>query len=578
MKILSFSVNNLRGLTGGLTNNRVDFNGINTLFLFGKNNSGKSTFLKAYEYFYEEKKPSKDDYYMKNISNTIEYEIEVELDERDKSRIESAAPKAKDSYKHYLINDSKLRLKTQYTNSVKKALTWNPETEEYEEKGYATVGLHQVFQSCLPRPVVIKAMPTEEEGKSILNSILKDVAEAKLKESELKELEEAKEKIKELQDRMYNPDVIESYEASVNKHIEELFPDIRVSIGEEKDRHLWTENKLGREHDITFERIDSKGERVDSIPDSVDYIGHGTIRSAIFSLLLLRDIAEEFERVEGRKDYMVLFEEPELFLYPKVIRELRELIYKVSDGETPYQVLCASHSPSMIDITQTKSSIVRLVKSNDGTKVHQVSDSYLMDASGTQSVEDFKQSMYEVLRFNPYVCEAFYADHVILVEGPTEELIARAYFQEKQPHGFLYILNCGTVNNIPFYQKVLSKFSITYSIICDTDGVNINEHDEVGNPKFERGIQKSITDKFHEDIIQNGNNGILRYHHETFEPAHQIDDIPNILQMPDSTSNGKPYDANIYWKNYLQPNLSHEDIYKVPMLSHLYEIGSIVSA
>lgn len=578
MKILNFSVNNLRGLTGGLANNRVDFDGINTLFLFGQNNAGKSTFLMAYEYFYEDRKPSTDDYYMRDKSNTIEYEIEVELDDRDRTRIELAAPQAKDSYKQFLIDNSKLRLKTQYSNGGKKALTWNPETGEYEEKGYASVGLHQVFQSCLPKPVVIKAMPTEEEGKSILNSILKDIAESKLKESELKELEEAKEKIKELQNRMYNPEVIVSYETSVNKHIEELFPDIRVSIGEKKDRHLWTENKLGREHDITFGRIDDKGEPIDSIPDSVDYIGHGTIRSAIFSLLLLRDIAEEFERVEGRKDYMVLFEEPELFLYPKVIKELRELIYKVSDGETPYQVLCASHSPSMIDISQTKSSIIRLVKSKDGTKVHQVSDSYLMDASGSETIEDFKQSMYEVLRFNPYVCEAFYADHVILVEGPTEELIARAYFQEMKPEGFLYILNCGTVNNITFYQKVLSKFSITYSVICDTDGVDIKKHDESGNPKFENGIQKSISNKFHEDITQNDNNGILRYHHVTFEPAHQIEDIPDILRMPDSTNNGKPYDANIYWKNYLQPNLSNKDINKVPIISHLKEIQSIVSA
>lgn len=36
----------------------------------------------------------------------------------------------------------------------------------------------------------------------------------------------------------------------------------------------------------------------------------------------------------------------------------------------------------------------------------------------------------------------------------------------------VFIVNCGTVNNIPFYQKIFSKFSIKYNIICDTDNAN----------------------------------------------------------------------------------------------------------
>ncbi|MDO4764203.1 MAG: AAA family ATPase [Flavobacteriaceae bacterium] len=82
-------------------------------------------------------------------------------------------------------------------------------------------------------------------------------------------------------------------------------------------------------------------------------------------MLLMRDIAEEFERVENRKDYIVLFEEPELFLHPKIMKDLRELIYKVSEDDMPYQVICASHSPQMIDITKDKTSLVRMVKNRE---------------------------------------------------------------------------------------------------------------------------------------------------------------------------------------------------------------------
>jgi putative ATP-dependent endonuclease of the OLD family len=68
--------------------------------------------------------------------------------------------------------------------------------------------------------------------------------------------------------------------------------------------------------------------------------------------------------------------------------------------------------------------------------------------------------MYEVLRFNPYICESFYADEVLLVEGPTEEIIIRGILQKLNSSKDLFIVNCGTVNNIPFYQKVYRKFAI----------------------------------------------------------------------------------------------------------------------
>lgn len=408
MRITSFSVNNYRGITGGLGNNRLDFDGINTLFIFGQNNTGKSTFLRAYEFFYLDSDPALSDFYRQTKDNVIEIEIEVALDDWDRQRIEEAAPKAKESYKAYLIDGCKLRLRNQWTlegkKAKKKALTWDPKGSDYVEKGYASVGLHQVFQYCLPRPIFIKAMPTEEEAKSILNEVLKSVAESRLKDVELEELKSAQSKIKELQEKMYNKDVIQKYEDSVNDYMQALFPSIKVGIEDRKDRVAWTENKLGREYDISFRNINNIGEVDTDLPSHAAHIGHGAIRTTIFTLLLMRDIAEEFERIDGRKDYLVLFEEPELFLYPKVVRELRELIYKVSSGNTPYQVLCASHSPSMIDISKIKSSIVRLEKNGDCTCFHQISDRFLKSVSNVKTDAEFKQEMYEVLRFNPHIC------------------------------------------------------------------------------------------------------------------------------------------------------------------------------
>ncbi|WP_260467125.1 ATP-dependent endonuclease [Klebsiella quasipneumoniae] len=138
----------------------------------------------------------------------------------------------------------------------------------------------------------------------------------------------------------------------------------------------------------------------------------------------------------------------------------------------------------MIDISKPKSSIIRLVKTSNGTKIFQINDSFLKEAKDIKTDEELKQEMYEVLRFNPFMCESFYADEVVLIEGPTEEIISRAYLQEQQTNKNIFILNCGTVNNIPFYQKIFSKFNIKYHAIFDTDQATIVSHDVNGCPFF----------------------------------------------------------------------------------------------
>ncbi|ABP61766.1 AAA family ATPase [Enterobacter sp. 638] len=579
MKISFFGVNNFRTISGGIDNNKIIFKDTNTLFIYGANNAGKSTFLKAYMFFYSNEKPMIDDFFKRDGNNSIEFELEVQLDELDKERIEAKAPKQKESYKKYLNNDY-IRIKKVWRKDGAKIEDKNytydyskGDNGEYDEVGYATVGLHTVFQSCLPKPVFIKAMPTEEEAKKILNEILKMMAESTLKTSDLEELKAAQDKIKELQDKMYDPELIETYQSSVNGYFNKIFGDTAICFKDQKDRVIWTENKLGRDFEIEFMKKNSQGDFDENIPSSYSSVGHGTIRTAIFTLLLMRDVAERFERRQGRKDYMVLFEEPELFLYPRMVKELRELIYQVSTEDLPYQVLCASHSSSMIDLSKPKSSIIRLVNNSSGTKSYQINDQFLKDAKGIATNDELKQEMYEVLRFNPYICESFYADEVLLIEGPTEEIISRAFLQEVPSNKTIFVLNCGTVNNIPFYQKIFSRFNIKYHVICDTDKAGIISIDQFGNAGFDSGIQKTISEQYRSDCsTMNGNIGLLRTHNVTFEPAHQDASIPDFLRFVDSGDRSKPFNANLYWKDVLKPNILHQDINKVPIIKYLNEI------
>lgn len=73
MRLKSMSVRNFRAING--KNNIIRFDNNNIVFLFGKNNIGKSSILYAYEYFSSPtKKALLTDFYNNNPKNKIEIE------------------------------------------------------------------------------------------------------------------------------------------------------------------------------------------------------------------------------------------------------------------------------------------------------------------------------------------------------------------------------------------------------------------------------------------------------------------------------------------------------------------------
>lgn len=580
MKIISFAVDNFRGIGGGLENNRIIFDDSNTIFIFGQNNVGKSTFLLAYEFFYAGKSPLQDDLYNKDTSKEMAFELEAGIDAQDLEYIEQTQEKKLASFKKYLSESSSIKIRRTFTASEEKGKikisnpkdeTYNPIAAEWNETAFGSLGLSSVFQYLLPTPILIKAMPTEEEVENVVNEILASKAKRRLSGDKFAQLSAAQETVKALQDEMYSPIAISEYRKHVNEHFSRLFPDIELDFLD-TDKVKWTEDKFGKKFEVQFQKKDKDGTRKDNIPTSYGSIGHGAVRGAIFSLLLMRDVAEELERIENRKDYLILFEEPELFLHPKIMRELRELIYMVSEDNYPYQILCASHSPQMIDISKKNSSLVRMVRGIDGTKLFQISDQDLREAKEADTADQLRQELFEVLRFNPYICESFYADEVILIEGPTEEILLRGILQNERPKKELFIVNCNTVNNIPFYIRVYTKFSIRFHVICDSDDSSIVSTDEKGNSVYDSGIQRSISELF----VGNSTAGLLRVHSDTFESAHQQSSVSEDLRYPTNyvASQGKPFNANRYWKEVLAPRYEDAEIGGVPIVRFTKDISN----
>ena len=566
MKIISFAVNNFRGITGGLENNTIKFENSNTIFLFGQNNVGKSTFLKAYEYLVKNETVQDKDYFNQNKKSCIELEVVLKLEDSDDTKL--ASHTGWNSFKQKANKNSHIKVKKSYVDNKSKFETFNWETNGWED-GMA-FGLGTVFGAVLPKPIFIKAMPTEDDVKNTINDIMKLKAEKKLAEKEREELKEAKQKIKELQDKIYSPESIKKYSESVNKEFEKLFPDLSFEITDQ-DNSKFTHDKIGKKFDILCKNKKNQNQDT-NIPENLISHGHGTVRSAIFTFLMLQDEISD----SPNKDIIILFEEPELFLHPKLTKKLRELMYKITDADTPFQVICASHSPQMIDMSKDHTTIVKMMKDNeDKTKLFQV-DKNTIDIKNQQgkklSSEEKKKELQSLLRFNPYVCESFYADEVVLVEGDTEAIVWRAYLEEfRDNKKDIFVVNCGSVSNIPFYQEIFSKFNIKYSVICDTDHIKTqnNWNMECESPSFDSHIQKSIQTKFEADKKL----GIAQHFFvfdETFEPAHEK--LKNPFKFDNTGSGGKPFNANRYWEVNLLPNKDSDGFKNVPIIKYIQKI------
>ncbi len=569
MKLFQLSVNNYRCIRGGIEQNTIKFDESNTIFIFGRNNVGKSSFLKAYQAYYESLVKDEDFSFWKEGEERKNIEIELCLkieEDKDKALINAVSNGKYDSLSKFLENNI-LKVKRLWADSkTSKNFTWDPSENKWIEKSYGGIGLDRVFQSMLPKPLLIQAMPSEDQVKTVVNEILKEIAEAKLTKAQSDALDKAKETIKKLQDEVYDKQTIKKYEEQVNKEFNKLFKSYKIAIDDGTSNVAYTENKLGKKFEIDFKHSQNNQ------TTSYERMGHGAVRMAIFLLMLLRDEL----RGHGitQKSHIVLFEEPELFLHPTLTKKLRDLVYEVSAKDMPFQVLCASHSPQMIDITKDDSSLVRMIKDETGTNLYQVEKVDLKNTEQT-TLEDVKQKVHELLRFNPFVCESFYADEVVLVEGDTEAIILRAYQQEFETKE-AFIVNCGTVNNIPFYQKMFSKFNIPYSLICDTDHRSEGDSSDTNKtgwdenyeqPKFTSHIQQSIATQYEVDKA----TGVAQKFFvcaPTFEPHHQTLEEPYKYER---NPGGKTVSANQYWEKIIV-NKEEDGFNKIPIIKYANSI------
>jgi predicted ATP-dependent endonuclease of OLD family len=480
MRLSTATIRNFRGIKE-LT---IQLHSFTTLI--GKNNSGKSSAIRAINMALSNQKPQIDDWPGKNAENPIEVEMffdDLKQWERAKPGISGLVynegvhlkyiatfdPEKSKVTCNYLckkqqekivgwadkwgelsaeiqelakklgianqtqfktkVNQEKIR--EEIRQSVSKLIEVGP--EEWTDEG---ISIESALQQAIPMPIEIPAVldPTEEASVAaktafgrLVNSILIPALE---KTQEFKNLSDA---VDALQTKITSQDQklveVRELEAQLTKSISAIFP-ARINL-EMEDADL---SKAISAAPIL--RIE------DGVKTPIQNQGHGVQRSVIFSLIeTLGRQAAKFEGEGGHPNHratILLFEEPELFLHPHLMRRMRDALKVISQTD-------------QVHVTQ-------------------------LSSDPFQGKDGERETLRAMLNFHPTVCEAFFATRTVLVEGNSELAILNHSSDFIQKYGIhleeireTTIVSCAGKWTIIPMARLLSEFGIEYRVIHDQD-------------------------------------------------------------------------------------------------------------
>ena len=389
--------------------------------------------------------------------------------------------------------------------------------------------LKQGIPNCEIIPAVLDA---SEEGKSgyrktILKKLIEKAVLPSIYESE--EYQDILEAANRLAQRMKG-DGTDQYE-KVGQLANELTE--RVSSVIDANILLTMDSPDGEKivNDNTLIKID------DGVETDIEYQGHGAQRALIFALI--ETLAnQQSKEVNPDEEYdrptILLFEEPELFIHPHLLRRFKDALDKLG-AKDGWQVMAATHSPFIIDVSDNYKSllITRKIEDEGSPEIFQLQENPFEDDGEVKE----RELLRGVLDFHPSVNEAFFAKRVVLVEGDTEISFFRYADKlldlinlEPDLSRDTTIVSCSGKWTILPIARLLNAFEIPFRVIHDID-------------------RKDKTDAELEDIAGNHpykvNERVLEIIED--ESVFQVDDTFEDILWPDGDypSSDKPFNA---WK------------------------------
>ena len=207
-----------------------------------------------------------------------------------------------------------------------------------------------------------------------------------------------------------------------------------------------------------------------NVETSVAHQGTGMIRSAVFALLRYKKIWEE-QKEQKFRGVIIGFEEPELFLHPNAAENMRNVIYELSGDSC--QIIATTHSPYMIDISQSKTQILNSysLAENDYSIIVAFNHS---DAFRRLEEED-RSRVKMIQKIDDHVARVFFARKALIIEGDTEDIVFKKTISlmpediKKQIQSDYQIVKANGKATIISFVKYLKAMNVDIFVVHDED-------------------------------------------------------------------------------------------------------------
>jgi len=317
---------------------------------------------------------------------------------------------------------------TKWREAAKKFLEdHRDEIPRKEEKRKNPKGYPGVLKGALPEFIYIPAVrDISEEAKvtktnpfgQLINSVLEKISEEQ-KDIISKQLVEIEKRLNrsEAGERIT---AIKEIEIRLNELMAELMDcDIEIEMTMPQLKEVFAGAKIYAD---------------DGLRTTIETKGHGMQRSMIFTILRayasLSHVRKAAEKA-GERSTIFAIEEPELYLHPQSQRTLMSVFRDIASGRD--QVIYSTQSGLFVDISHfDQICIMRREKKDEGYESYPTQ--LLMSAmiedlkvrKGVDATEEGIREQYSHA-FNPMINEGFFADKVVIVEGPSEQYALPIY-------------------------------------------------------------------------------------------------------------------------------------------------------
>ena len=494
MKLLSIKLHNFRGIL----EEEVQFDTYS--LLVGPNNAGKSTFIDGIRAFYEKDgfkfKPEKDFPFLKAADDESWAELKFRLSDAEHDSLA-------DTYK---VANKTLRVRKLFQTKTKgvdgKSLAgliygYKNDGALSDEPFYGARNVQSgKFGDLIYIPAVSKVDEhTKLTGPSALRDLLTDVMSDVVEGGKAygvfaTNVETFASTI--LKEKTKDGRSLEGFQNSFNKLLEPWQTKFALRFPPPSAADIIKQM-------VNWDLLDEFHEKA----QSVDYYGSGFQRHFIYSLIQLGVQYAGKKAAKKTKDFvpsltLILFEEPEAFLHPPQQEILARSLMTMANKEN-WQVVCTTHSSHFVSRNADSiPAIVRVKRTGGNVEAFQIGDadwSAIVTANKaieaiaakypkmqkklhTDDVRPEMEAIKHFLWLNSDRSGIFFANHVLLVEGPTEVALINKLIDDGKIKGAdcgLQVLDCLGKYNIHRFMNLLGHLGVAHSVIHDDDN-NKDEH------------------------------------------------------------------------------------------------------